>query len=221
MGFAVSWMFEDRKAYGAAEREAARAVARLDPQAVAHERGVRFDQGSGRFFVPFFSQEVIVTLPGATVRSADGQAMSGAVAVLALHYLSYRGEPLPGQGWRAYREMPGARHFAPAFERMAEERLAHHFGKTPWRFALAADLLGGKSGDAGEFSFVFRAFPRLKIMAVLWPSDEEFEGSAKLLFPPGAPYYLHSEDLAALGVVLAERLVALDQDQPPDRGRPR
>jgi len=47
-------------------------------------------------------------------------------------------------------------------------------------------------------------------LVVLWVHSEVERGAAKILFPPSAPHYLHTEDLAALGVVLAERMVALD-----------
>lgn len=136
--------------------------------------------------------------------------MSGAVAVLALHYLVYRGEPLRKEGWMAYREMPGARHFAGAFEKMAEERLAAVFSQHPGRLESAALGMRGSRSKVAEHAFELPACPRVTVLLVLWPADEEGAGSAKLLFPPRAPYYFHSEDLAALAVVLAERLVARD-----------
>ncbi|MHB8897072.1 MAG: DUF3786 domain-containing protein, partial [Candidatus Geothermincolia bacterium] len=105
-------MFEDRKGYRIAERMAAEAVASIDPVAVASERGVEFDGDSGRFTIPFLGGKVYVSFPGGAVSQVDGSGLSGAAAILALHYLVYRGEPLGRQGWLAYRDMPGARHFA-------------------------------------------------------------------------------------------------------------
>jgi hypothetical protein len=58
---------------------------------------------------------------------------------------------------------------------------------------------------------VINALPRLPLMVVLWPACEELRGEARILFRPSAPYYLHTEDLAALGVVAAERLIRLSE----------
>ena len=203
-------MFEDRKAYAIAEKKAAGDLAGLDPEQVASERNVSFDSTAGAFTVPFLSEELEVSFPAGQVRSREGRRLQGAVVVLVLHYLIYRGEPLRDSGWLAYRDMPGARHFASAFEQMAEERLALHFGSNPDRIEVPVRRLWGKPAETGERSFQIPVFPRLSVLVVFWPPSEVEGGSARILFPPNAPYYLHTEDLAALGVVLAERLVALD-----------
>jgi hypothetical protein len=201
-------MFEDRRAYSMAEEKAAGELLRLDPEVVALERGLVFDAAASEFRLPFLLRELRITFPGGAVMDEADQPISGAVAVLALHYLVYRGEPDTREGWLAYRDMPGARHFASAFEDMVEKRLATHFGDRPDDLGGAALSLGGTSSDIAEYAFELPAYPRMPLMVVLWPSNEEGQGSAKVLFPPSAPYYFHSEDLAALGVVAAERLIA-------------
>ncbi|MHB8896538.1 MAG: DUF3786 domain-containing protein, partial [Candidatus Geothermincolia bacterium] len=149
------------------------------------------------------------SFPGGAVSQVDGSGLSGAAAILALHYLVYRGEPLGRQGWLAYRDMPGARHFASAFEDMAERRISGCFGGDPSMLSVAAGALGGSPEDLGDASCVIPAFPRVPVLVVLWGECEGTEGSARILFKPSAPYYFHSEDLAALGVVLAERLISV------------
>ena len=212
-------MFEDRKAYTIAEKKAAEDLARLDPHKIVAERGVSFDDGSGTFTVPFLGQELEVSFPGGLVNSSDGRRLEGAVVVLVLHYLVYRGEPLRDQGWLAYRDMPRARHFASAFEQMAEQRMAGHFSDNPGGIEAPARELWGEPARMGDRSFDIPVFPRLSLLVVLWKPSEVEEGSARILFPPGAPHYLHSEDLAALGVVLAERMVGLDtRKQGPSGG---
>jgi hypothetical protein len=201
----VPMMFEDRKGYATAERAAALALGSIDPASVASERGVEYDAGASLFRIPFLGATVTVTYPEG-VPGMDGQELSGAVAVLALHYLAYRGEPLAKQGWLAYRDMPGARHFASAFEEMAEKRVAGRFGASPADLVEAARLLGGVPGEPGDASARIHAFPRVPLLVVLWGDCEGVAASSRILFRPSAPYYFHSEDLAALGVVVAERL---------------
>ena len=204
-------MFEDRDAYTVAELEARKEIGALDPPLAAAERGVEFDQAEHRFRVAVLGENVSVGFPGGEVTGDGGRRLSGAVAVIALHYLTHRGEPLHSRGWLAYRDMPGGRDFSRTFESMAEARLAGHFGDEPQEFQRSALAMGGAGGDVGKFSFVINALPRLPLMLVLWPACEELGGGARILFRPSAPYYLHTEDLAALGVVTAERLMGLSE----------
>jgi len=155
-------------------------------------------------------EELKVSFKGGVVKSGGGRRLEGAAVVLVLHYLTYRGEPLRASGWLPYRDMPGARHFASAFEQMAEERLAHHFGEGPGGIEGTAQKLCGEPAGLGDCSFEIPVFPRLSLLVVLWARSEVERGAAKILFPPSAPHYLHTEDLAVLGVVLAERMVASD-----------
>jgi len=202
-------MFEDRKGYAIAERMAAEALGTIDPAQAAAERAVDFNAERGVFTIPFLGAEVYVSFPGGVVTSAGDKKLSGAVAILALHYLIYRGEPLRSEGWLAYRDMPGARHFAGAFEDMAENRIAEAFGRDLGSLAAPAARLGGTPSDTGDASFELPAFPRVPVLLVLWGYCEGVEGTSRILFKPTAPFYLHSEDLAALGAVIADWLVAV------------
>ncbi len=202
-------MFEERRAYAIAETKAKAELALLDPALVASEKAVHFDGDKGLFTVPFFSADFTVSFPSGSV-ATDGGSVSGAAAVLVLHYLIYQGEPLRSEGWLAYRDMPGARHFASAFEAMAEDHLASYFNGRSADFEAACCKLGGAPGEIEGRSFVLRALPRVPLMVVLWPADDAGGASSRILFPPGAPYYYHSEDLAALGVVAAERIIGAD-----------
>jgi len=87
-------MFEDRKGYAIAERMAAEALGTIDPAQAAAERSVDFNAELGVFTIPFLGAEVYVSFPGGVVTSAGDKKLSGAVAILALHYLIYLGEPL-------------------------------------------------------------------------------------------------------------------------------
>jgi hypothetical protein len=208
-------MFEDRRGYAIAERMAAGAMPEVDPDSAASERGVSFDEAAGRFTIPMLGSDVMVTWPGGEVLGPSDQKLSGAMAILALHYLQYRGEPLCGQGWQAYRDMPGARQFASAFEALAENRIADSFGADPAGLLGAAAHIGAAPADTGDASVEIQAFPRVPLMVILWGECEGVGASVRILFRPSAPYYLHSEDLAALGAVVADRLVLL-REHPTD-----
>jgi hypothetical protein len=90
----VPMMFEDRKGYAIAERIAAEAIASVDPDLAVAERAVDFDAEAGVFTIPFLGTNVFVSFPQGVVSGEDDRRLSGAAAILALHYLIYRGEPL-------------------------------------------------------------------------------------------------------------------------------
>lgn len=203
----MSMMFEDRGAYAIAEAKAVESMRSLDPSLAASERGVQYDEDSGSFLIPLLGTPVRVAFPTGEVTAEESRRLSGALAVIALHYLVYRGEPLRAEGWLAYRDMPGGRDFSRAFESMAEAKLAGALGSSPVLFARAAAALGGEPGGTGEHSFIMPALPRVPLLVVLWPACEDVGSGARLLFKPSAPYYLHTEDLAALGIVTVERLI--------------
>jgi len=203
----LAMMFEDREAYAIAEAKAAEAIRELDPELVTVERNVEFDADAGRFLVPVLGDTLSISFPAGEVSRAGGQRLTGAIAIVALHYLFYQGEPLRVGEWLAYRDMPGGRDFSRAFESMAEARLAAHFGERPDEFSAAALALGGEPVDTPEHSFTLKALPRVPLRVILWPACEEVAGAARILFQPSAPYYLHTEDLAALGILAVDRLI--------------
>ena len=200
-------LFEDRKGYRIAKEMAVEALAAVDPEMAASERGVDYDPERSLFTIPFLGTYLYVAFPSGEVAMA-GRERVGALAILAPHYLVYHGEPLRKEGWVAYRDMPGARQFESAFEDMAERRIAEALTANPSSLIRSAAKLGGVVSDIGDASSVLPAFPRMPVMAVLWGECEGVGCSARLLFKPSAPFYLHSEDLAVLGAVIANWLIS-------------
>jgi hypothetical protein len=98
---------------------------------------------------------------------------------------------------------------------MAEDQIADRFGEEPAKLEKAVLATGGGRSILAEFAFEIPALPRVPVTVVLWPACEGIGATARILFKPGAPYYFHSEDLAALGVVTAERLTSLYNTRGP------
>ena len=101
-------LFEDRKGYRIAREMAVEALAAVDPEMAASERGVDYDPERSLFTIPFLGTYLYVAFPSGEVAMASRERV-GALAILAPHYLVYHGEPLRKEGWVAYRDMPGAR----------------------------------------------------------------------------------------------------------------
>ena len=134
-----------------------------------------------------------------------------ATAVLLLHYLLTADGTPPAGEWTAYRELPGCLFYAAAFAGRADVPLARRFGGSAAAaeaLAAAAEPLSGERLDLADVAFRFQALPRLAVAALVWAGDEEFPGSATVLFDAAAGRYLPPEDLAGLGGLLVQRLIA-------------
>jgi hypothetical protein len=197
--------------------------AAADPASCAVRAGC--EMAAGGVLVPLFGRPHRVGHPGgeveaflpATAAEPDGQPVTEpahvAVVILLLHHLlTADGAPLAGE-WLAYRELDGGLFYAAAFAARAEEPIARAFagpagpsGPGPAAFTAAALRLGGEPLPLADAAFAFQALPRLAVAALLWAGDDEFPGTAAVLFDAAAGHYLPAEDLAGLGGHLAQRL---------------
>jgi hypothetical protein len=192
--------------YGPALKQAQQAFPRLDPDLVALQAAVPYEEGA--FQLPFFGDLYQVQWPeGRILRASDGAEADIASRILMMHYLlTADGTPL-GAEWIAFRNLPGGLGYDAAFQGRANLRLAHAFGANLPGFETAARALGGERLSFGDASFSFRLLPRVWLATVLYLADEEFSASANVLFDGAASHYLPTEDLAVLGGMLAGRLI--------------
>lgn len=211
----------DRRFADALERARADwAVA--DPTACAARAGCEVAGGCVR--APLFGRPHLVLHPGGEVVALtpaaaqlepgpDAKPAHAAVAILLMHYLlTADGTPAAGE-WLAYRELPGGLFYATAFSARAEAPLARAFagpagpsGPGPAAFGAAAARLGGEPLPLADAAFGFQALPRLAVAALLRVGDDEYPGTAAVLFDAAAAHYLPPEDLAGLGGHLAQLL---------------
>jgi len=128
--------------------------------------------------------------------------------VLILHYLQGADAGRPEGRWIAYREIPGAGFYYPAFVKRAINPLKKVFGPTPEAFRRSCQALGGKALESGDAGFQFRVFPQLPLQLILWAGDDEFEPEANILFSSSVGACLSPEDAAWMAGMLVYRLVA-------------
>jgi hypothetical protein len=152
-----------------------------------------------------------VRLPGweagwAPPRDAEELPLTDQVLVL----LSLRGAGnvgLPGE-LAAYREIPGGAFYFDAFRRRAEIPLAQAFGSKPGLLAKVSEACGGKPAEGyGDEAALFRVFPHVEILTMVYHADEEFEARGQVLFDRSVGSYLSPEDVSWLGSSLVYRLM--------------
>ncbi len=180
------------------------------PDTLAQRAGVELlREGTGtEFRFKILGRVYRVPFPECLVYDAATGAEAGVSPTLvALHYLiTGDGSPVRNE-WVPFRTIPGGNVYDAAFRRRSIEPLLSRFAADPAGLRVAGAALEGVPGDMGDVSFTFQALPRLPMACVLWLGDDEQEAEASVLFDADAPGYLPTEDLAALGSMLAFGLI--------------
>ena len=144
---------------------------------------------------------------GRVCHCETGQAAKPIIQLLLLHYLTHSdGTPLAGE-WVAFRDLPDARWYEPAFASGVNARILSAFGNNVEEFVRSSLRLGGDPLSFGDASFVFRMLPRLWMSIVIHRGDEEFGPEVTVLFDAAAGRHLPAEDLVYIGGHLASRLL--------------
>jgi len=191
-------------------RTAVSGLAGVDLHAAAQKGGFDHRGGPGKSVavIPCFGRSIRVELPEGRV-SAHPDIDLFSLKVLAMRYAARAdGFPVTGE-WVAYRELPGGLFYAATIPAAVEQPLAEAFGWERGSLSEAASRLGGAAAGFGDESFVFRAYPRVPLLAVLHWGDEEFPPAARVLFDRCCSHYLNTDDLKVLATQLAALLLRL------------
>lgn len=196
--------------YGPALKLARQKWARVDPKEAAWKAGAEWveSDGAGHAEVAVLTSVFQVSHPeGAIVEKATERGAPVTLQLIILHYLTGSdGSPVAGR-WVAFRELPDARWYEPAFASAVNVRLVKTFDSDVEAFKRAARTLGGDPLTFGDASFMFRVLPRLWMSLVLHRGDEEFGPEMTVLFDAGSSSHLPAEDLVYVGGYLAGQMI--------------
>jgi len=170
--------------YGTAIANAEKKLAQLNPETVAARTGALWDGQD--YIIPWFNELLPLS--------------SGAVTekILWLHYLTSEGTRPPVGVYAAYREMPGALFYEPAFNKRALNPLIKRFGGDPDSLMEAGIANGGRAADVGDVSVTLAPLPHLPVTYCIWRGDDETGHGGGILFDQTASGWLPAEDLAVL-----------------------
>jgi hypothetical protein len=142
----------------------------------------------------------------------DAPGTAGPVApwmrILLLHYVRTRGDaPLTGR-WAAFTELKAALMKSKSFAREAEEPLRELFDRDATAAESALERLGAvrQSGLPAPVAWRLDALPRIPVLVLYWPPEEEFASKCKVLFDATADRYLDVESLTFLIEGLAKNI---------------
>jgi hypothetical protein len=200
---------KSEEAHLSALRQALQDLQKLDMRKTAYMAGCNFESKGQESYIPIrlFQQDLVVTLPQGSVRTATGEEPDVATQLIVLHYLLHADGVPPSDLWIAFRELPDGMVYDSAFQKRSSLRLVREYGMDAAGFAAAAEDLGGERLTFGDASFRFQALPRVLMAVILHLGDEEFSPGVSVLFDAAAGHYLPIEDLAVLGGMLASRLI--------------
>lgn len=194
--------------YGPALEKALEEWKARDPQETAWKAGADYDAASGLVFLTLTGEKYTITHPDGQVKLVGSdEEVPITTRILLLHYLLTADGAPPAGRWVAFRELPDAMVYDPAFQGRASHRIRGRFGTDLDAFHRAAKALGGDRLTFGDASYLFRALPRVWLAVIVYKGDEEFSPSANVLFDAAAANYLPTEDLVVLGGYLASRLI--------------
>lgn len=170
-------------------------------------------KGSETIYIPFLDRTYAVTYPDFVFSDVADAAKAVPLAeqVLILHYLSAKSPSRPVGRWVAYREIPGATFYFPAFVKRAIDPLKKAFGSDAAVLKRAAARLNGKTIAAGDAACEFQVLPRVPLQLIVWEADAEFGAEGNILFDGGIADMLSAEDIAWLAGMLVYRLIALSR----------
>jgi hypothetical protein len=154
-------------------------------------------------------KETIVDLADRCVTAPD--ILGGGWGLATLHHLKGCLTWIRDDEWTSFDVLPSGRPFADAFRQRTLKPLSERYGKSPGDLLKDAAVLGGTPIEMGDAAIVVQAFPRLNIAIATWQGDDEVPGRAVMLFDSGGARTLPAEDLAEVGISIAQALLSIDR----------
>lgn len=183
-----------------------REVAALTFAQVAPGLGVPLRDGA--LVVRCLGRDYRVAPDGAV--EADGGAGPAApwMRILLLHYVRTRGDAPPAGRWVAFTGLKAALMKSASFARDCEEPLRALFDRDAARAERELERLGAvrEAGTPAPVAWKVPALPRVPVLVLYWPPEEEFASQCKILFDATADRYLDVESLTFLIEGLAKNL---------------
>jgi hypothetical protein len=138
---------------------------------------------------------------------------TGVIGILiSLYALHAKADPCIPTPFKAYREIPNSMPYAGAFSSHTEQILIPHIDKIEDNLDLIFEPLNGESGtgsEGGDFSFVIRPFPKIKLYYIFYRADDDFPASATCLFSNNALSFLPVDALADTGEYTSKKIIEL------------
>ena len=177
----------------------------IDFQQVAAGLGVEIK--AGNFVVRSLGREFVITPDGGI--STHGH-ITPWIKILLLHYVRTRGQaPLSGK-WVSYSDLKGGMVKASSFRRECEEPLRDLLDQDSGKVQEILKRLGAEEldGFAAMNAWQLFLFPKVPVLVLYWPQEDEFDSKVSVLLDSTADHFLDVESLIFLGEGLIKNIEA-------------
>lgn len=182
----------------------------IDLSAISLDLGGEYRNGS--LFMPCLGRQFEI-LPGGEIRSQG--AVTPWIRILLLHYLNTHGKAGLSGKWVSFSELRSGMVKASSFLREAEDPIKELFENDIKRTSEALKTLGGirTDGYPTPHAWILLLLPKIPVVILYWPGEDEFPAQVKILFDQTADKFLDVESLMFLleGLVHnMEKVLSLD-----------
>ena len=137
--------------------------------------------------------------------SPDGEIQSSGhitpwTKILLLHYINTQGKANLCGKWVSYGELKSGMVKASSFLRDCEDPLKELFDDDMEKTTAALEKLGAvdSSGFPTEHAWELYLLPRMPVIILYWPEEDEFPSKVKILFDQTADRFLDAESIMFL-----------------------
>jgi hypothetical protein len=128
--------------------------------------------------------------------------------ILLLHYVRTRGQVDLSNQWVSYSELKSGMVKALSFRRECEDPLRELLDRDLNRVADAMSRMGAtqRNGFEAHHAWHVLLLPKIPVLILYWPKEEEFESRVSILFDSTADRFLDIESLMFLGEGFIENI---------------
>lgn len=174
---------------------------------MCHLAAVPPPDSHGHVWVPLLGENFAVHIEEKKVLLVGTEPARPDKGLIVLHYLIGAMSIEPTGNLVSFRELKGGDVYWKAYEGRSITRLQDSFGQRPEALHEAVKGMEHKKAAMGDVGYVITALPKVPVTVAVWGSDDELPASANVLWDETVKYYLHTEDVAVLGGIVASELI--------------
>jgi hypothetical protein len=179
----------------------------MDADQIHGPAGVPPPDHNGHLWVPMLGENYSVHIEDGEVLLNGKEPARPDKGLIILHYLIGAMSMEPTGNLVSFRELQGGEVYWLAYEGRSITRLQDFFGERPEALNEAVQGLQHKRASMGDSGFIIQALPKVPVTVAVWGADDELPASANVLWDETVKFYLHTEDVAVLGGIVAAELI--------------
>lgn len=189
-----------------------RDLSQTDPTLLADKAGATFvpeQNNAGVIKLDLWGKDMVISYPELIAYEAETQIETHlANQALLLYYLHTADGTQPASRWIAFTDLPDGMFYTQAFQGYSGHELARAYKDDRQAFERAAQGSGGTKVEFGGVAYKFNLLPKVALLVVFWPGDEDFPSSYQILFDASVSHYLPTDACAIAGSMLTKQIIA-------------